>query len=130
MAVQQAVQPAQEGSVMFQQPGPGAETTSFRTWASVDVVVKLQVTDAQVADQEIGDFIQVLDRRRMPQVKVVPAVLHHPLARPGEEGVGWELVSYGAAHPDHFRFQPQAGHHPLGSDAVEHLAEATWEAGG
>jgi hypothetical protein len=82
MAVQQAVQPAQEGSVMFQQPGPGAETTSFRTWASVDVVVKLQVTDAQVADQEIGDFVQVLDRRRMPQVKVVPAVLHHPLAGP------------------------------------------------
>jgi hypothetical protein len=52
---------------MFQQPGPGAETTSFRTWASVDVVVKVQVTDAQVADQEIGDFVQVLDRRRMPQ---------------------------------------------------------------
>lgn len=45
----------------------------------------LGVPGAEVAGEEVGDLIQVLDGRGLAQVKVVVPMFDHPLAGPREE---------------------------------------------
>ena len=91
---------------MVQQPGSRTDPTCLRARAGVDVVVKLEVADAQLADEEVDHLIQVLDSRRMAQVKVIPAVLDHAPAAAREERLGRELAGDRALHTHDFRLQP------------------------
>ena len=93
---------------MLQQPGARAAAAGVGAGAAVDVVVQLEVSHPEVADQEVHDLVQVLDRGRMAQVQVIPAVLDYLLPVALEERLGRELPGDRAAHPDDLRLQPDA----------------------
>jgi hypothetical protein len=111
VAVQQPVHPCAKSAVVSQHPGPLAPASPVGPRADVNVVVHLQVPDPELAHEEIDDPVQVLGSSRVAEVKVVPALLHHPLSAPGEEGRDRELGSHGATYPDHLRLQPQSRDH-------------------
>ena len=107
-----------------------AQAADVGARAGVDVVVELEVADAQVADQEVDHLVQVLDRGGVAQVQVVAAVLDHALAAPR-----WKNASAGSWSATGLRTPTTSGSShrpgtmPVGPDAVEHLGDAAGEPG-
>src|SRR6185437_2204896 len=108
IAVEYGVQPVELGPVRGEQPRAGAQAASIRARPDGDVVVELEVPDAQLADQEVDYLVQVFHRRGMAQVQVVAAVLDDELAVALEEGIRGKLPGDLALHADHLGFEPQA----------------------
>ena len=128
--VEDGVQPVELRPVGLEQPRPRAQAAAVGTRRDLDVVVQLEISDAEVADHEVHHLVQVLHRRRVPEVEVVPAVLGHQPAVPLEERLGRQLGDDRAVHADYLGFEPQAGNHARRPDRVKHLADAAGEPGG
>lgn len=66
MPVQHLVQPGQVGTVVGEQARSGAVGVPVGADAGVDVVVELEVADAELLDQPVDRLVQVGDGERVP----------------------------------------------------------------
>lgn len=127
MPVQDPVQPVQVGAVVGEQSGAGAVGVEVGAHARVDVVVELEIADAELFDQAVDRLVQVRDRGRVAQIQVIAVVLDEPGAAALQERLLGQLVGHRAAHPDHLGLQPQPGHHAPPANVGEDLFDAARE---
>ena len=102
-----------------------ALVTLRRGTAHVDIAAE----NPERTDEVVDDRVQVLDRRRMPQVELVPALLDDGLPVPLDKRRRRQLLCNRAVHADHLGFQPQSWHHAERPDPVQHRVEAAGKPG-
>ena len=96
----------------------------------IDVVIELEIADAEILHKPINHFVEVSDGRRVAQVEVIPTVLHDALPVTLEERSLREPRGHQALHPDDFGFQPEPRHHPRVADRVDDFTDPGGESSG
>ncbi len=92
-------EPVPQCSRVREQPVPRREAADVGARARLDVVVKLEVLNAERGDEVVDGGVEVGHRGWMPQVKVPPSLLHHRRAVPLEEGLGGQAPATGESRP-------------------------------
>ncbi|MNB79419.1 hypothetical protein D3C75_261530 [compost metagenome] len=123
-----AVNPAEISPVMLKQTGAIAVSVRFRADACVDVVIHLDIADAVFVHQPVDNRIGMRDNRRIPEIELISAPVHHPPAVAHEEPAVVRVSQLRTVDAHNLDFQPKTGDETLAPDVIEHVFDPFREA--
>src|SRR6185312_3468340 len=111
--------PAQNGTIVLQQPLSEAISILTGPLERVGVVIHLDVTDAILFDQPFDHTVEITTYLGVAEIQQQTRVLDNAPAMPHEEPAV-RLLRQRRLFPRHLRLEPKPRNHPLLTNPIQH----------